>query len=886
MRWLRIGLFSLAGLFAILLTAIAVLLTVDFGRFKDRIEVAATDFLGRELRIDGALHANIGASIEVYAEDVFLANPEWAEDEAFVTARKIDVAVDLWSLINGPIEFERIEIGGVRVNIEKNDAGDASWTFEAFAAVEDAEPVDEETVDEETVGRLPVMLDYAAITDTRISYSTPVMSQPLVFVAESLVSSIDNGNLKVVLTGSLNETPLHFEKMTGPIANLLEYRDVTVDLHGNIGEIEISGSASTDDLLSPRRPKFKLEIDGPNAQYVTDILNMKAVTEGPLDMSFEVRESGEQMVASLEGIFGEFNIKVNGRFQDIQELENIHLDVSADGPDIGTIIRLAGREYEESDAFSVRGNIDRSGPEVTIDNVLVTIGESRLTVDGFFAEFPTANGANLTLVASGPDYGRFNRLLGMPGLLNGSFTTTLSVSPHEDGRTLIDMDANAEHVRIQLHSLLSSSEKFADSTVQLNISGADISVVAAAAGFEGLPAEEFEIAGSVEKDRTGYLLNDFRVLVGDDLIQINGRIGDMPLAGETDLEIAVSGSHLGASVIAFGGSAENLPKGAYHLTGRIQKQDNKLWLRDVEAAIGDNSEYELDLSGFLTIDRDFEDSQISVRMKGASLSAVAELVRVQGVPNFPFEVKADIRRGAANTYFENGLFNSGIVEVAFNGHVGDKPLEDDLIFAFDADVPRMKEVIAEFDIPTDLIPAGDLVASGTLSNRAGRMSLSDFVAKFEGATLRANGDIGPIPTFDGTSIRFSLNGGDLSRVLPPGVSGGSLAHDFSVEGRVGLDGDHLEVDRLNVDIGHTSLGGEVKLSLSPVLASGSFDLKADSPDLFQLLPKLKEISVPQVAKLKFRGAGSWSDNYWSFGDVTLQLGEGSVVISGELDGPL
>ena len=90
------------------------------------------------------------------------------------------------------------------------------------------------------------MLDYAAITDTRISYSTPVMSQPLIFVADSLVSSIDNGDLKVILTGSLNETPLYFEKKTGPIANLLEYRDVTVDLHGNIGEIEINGGLKKD----------------------------------------------------------------------------------------------------------------------------------------------------------------------------------------------------------------------------------------------------------------------------------------------------------------------------------------------------------------------------------------------------------------------------------------------------------------------------------------------------------------------------------------------------------------------------------------------------------------------------------------------------------------
>ena len=103
MRWSRIGLYFLGGMVAVLLLAVVILLTVDLGMFKDRVEVMVTDLLEREFRIDGEMHANLGTSIEFYAEDVFLANPEWADDEPFVTARKIDVAVDAWSLaVLGP----------------------------------------------------------------------------------------------------------------------------------------------------------------------------------------------------------------------------------------------------------------------------------------------------------------------------------------------------------------------------------------------------------------------------------------------------------------------------------------------------------------------------------------------------------------------------------------------------------------------------------------------------------------------------------------------------------------------------------------------------------------------------------------------------------------
>jgi hypothetical protein len=127
---------------------------------------------------------------------------------------------------------------------------------------------------------------------------------------------------------------------------------------------------------------------------------------------------------------------------------------------------------------------------------------------------------------------------------------------------------------------------------------------------------------------------------------------------------------------------------------------------------------------------------------------------------------------------------------------------------------------------------GDLVASGTLRNKAGNMSLQQLVVTFEGTELNASGRIGKLPALDGTKIKFSFSGEDLSRLLPPGESGDSLAHEFAVEGQIALQDSHLEVDRLTANVGVLSLSGEARLALEPLLGSGSLSLKADSPDLF------------------------------------------------------
>ena len=878
MRWLRIGLYILAGAVAILLTAVAVLVSIDLGKFKDRVEVLATDVLGRELRIDGELHAFVGTSFELYAEDVFLANPEWAVDEAFVTVRKIDIAVDVWSLINGPIKIERLEIDGVRVNTEKNDEGDASWIFAGLKTEPDPKK-------EKRIGRLPIILDYAAVNDVQVSYSSPAMAKPLLFIAESFLSTIDADQLRLELRGSLNGTPLHFEETVGPIENLIVFEDVTTNITGNVGEITVRGFTWIDDLRSPHRPRFEIEVEGPNARYLTDVLAIPPVTTGPLRISVSVEERGEDMVASLKGVFGEFNFGVDGRFQDIQKLHNIDFDVTADGPDIGTIARMFGREYAETDPFELRGRISRSGTEVTIDNVLVVIGSSNITIDGFFGDFPTTKGGRLSLQASGPDYGRFNRMFGMPGRLGGPFTTSLQLTPSDGGRTHIEFEANARDIRVKLDSLLSSANRFDGSTVQLEISGPDIATVASAAGVDGLPSEDFRITANIEKDTDGYLVKSFEATVDDDVLGISGHVGDRPLAGKTNIEIGFSGSNLGSSVVMLGGSADRLPKGAFNLRGRVRREDDKLWLRDVQATIGDDEEYNLQLSGFLTPRKQFVGSQVEVHAQGESLAALAELVGQHGVPDLPFNVNAEIRRGQSNTHFDKGRFESGNVVVEFAGNVGDRPLEDDMALTFSASVPMLKDAIGKLGIAVDMLPDGDLVASGSVRQKAGKISAQRIAATFAGATLQLSGDIGRLPSLAGTSLKFELDGEDLSGLLPPSISGESLHHPFAVSGRLLLSGNDMQVDQLQANIGHTILGGKVVIGLEPFLGSGSYTLKADSPDIFQLFPKLKEHTVPQVAKLKYRGSGTWTNDFWSFDRSRLELGEGYIEINGSLNGP-
>ena len=878
MPWRRITLYLVTGIAALLLIAIVLLLTVDFGRFKNQIESAVTNALERELRIEGPLHARLGRNIEIYAERASLANPDGSTEPYFVTAERLDISINTWSLIRDPLVINRADAEGIEMNLEVNEDGSASWEFEGL--------VTEEKKEEETIRpRLPVVLDDVEIRDSAVSFRGPARNKPLEIEIESLQAIQEDDEIRVSLEGLLNGTPISLDKTTGPVANIVNLRDVETTLKGTIGEIVIQGFSKFDDLLEPRRPEIRVDIHGPNAEYLSEILEMPVITRGPMEFEARVEPKGEQMQLSIVSVYGEFDLRVDGEFNDLQQRTDAALDFFADGPDIGSITRPFGLEYEHVDPFELRGKLSRIENELRIEEVFATIGESRLTAEGFFGEFPSTRGAQFKLEATGPDFGRFNRLFGLPGKLRGKFTTTLELAPQDDGRTRVVLEARAPHVELIVNGALSAEPEFVGSTATVHMKGPDIGTVAAAAGAANLPAEPFEIQGDVARDPDGYKLQDLRAHVGDDILKVDGFVANQPLAGQTKLTIDVQGSDLGASVLALGGAADDLPKGAYHLRGRVEPEEDGLRLRGFEAAVGDNQEYELNLDGLLTREPSFVNSEVSVTAHGASLSAFADLLGIQGIPDYPFDVTADMRRGDGRTFVNHGDFEVGNVDVQFSGFAGDKPLEQEAKLTFDASVTDLRAVIGTFDVATDMLPPGDLTVSGSLHSVNERVSADGIVATMNDATLKFDGAVGLPPEFEGTGLHFNAEGKDLSRLLPEDFMHPALHNDFAAEGTLTLKDGMLAVGEIGARLGNTRLRGDISLTVEPPLERGSFSLRSDSPNLFELLKIPDEKPVPDAVAMRFTGRGSWTENYWNFDEFDLRAGKGSLIIIGSLDGP-
>ena len=125
----------LAGLAGGLVAGIAVfavwLSMIDVNAYKPEIIAEAEALTGRKVRLAGPLEVMLWPEVALQAERVTIANAPWSGDEPMVKVGKLGVSVALWPLLGGRFEVERVSLSGVKISLERNQAGEANWAFGA-----------------------------------------------------------------------------------------------------------------------------------------------------------------------------------------------------------------------------------------------------------------------------------------------------------------------------------------------------------------------------------------------------------------------------------------------------------------------------------------------------------------------------------------------------------------------------------------------------------------------------------------------------------------------------------------------------------------------------------------------------------------------------------
>lgn len=883
MRRSRVALFSALGILSIVAIAVIVVMTIDLGRYKGFTENLVSDALGRRFEIRGTFKLELGRKILLVAEDVHLESGDWTGEKDFMSIGHLDSTIDALSFFQGPIMIESLRVSDARVNLEKAADGQNNWTFAGGTNAPEEAAVDHQ---EPRLGALPLMIRQLDISNFRLSYADPAMQRPLAISVDKLTELVDDtGEVKLNLAGAVNQTPFSIAAVAADVTRLVSLQEISATLRGDLGEIRFESSAEIDHLLAPRLPTLKLLVQGPNAEYLTDVIGIERITTGPLRLDVSVTPSGQYLVMSALGNFGEFSVDAKGHVVDLGNFDDIYVEAKASGPNAATIGKLLGNDNFPLDPYQLDVEATISGSNIQLNPLHIEIGVTKLDASASIENFPSPDGASAKVHVSGPDFGKFNKLFGLPGRLTGPFSLDASVDALPGRKADVSLNAKAHDLSLSLKGLWVDAPGFAGSTVDITASGPRFDTVMKTLDVEKSPPDAFELQLSLEKAQSSSAISNGRFRVGSDNLKITGQIGDKPLRSDTNLQFELAGPNFRKTLRSFGANAERLPATEWSTRGGIQWDNGQLVLEQVHTIIGSNREYLLDVESRVTEHPSYLGSTAKISITGAEFGAVAEVGGVLKMPDARFQVTGDIERVANGYSVSDGKIQLGGDSIGINGLIGDRPLRQGTDVTVQLSIAEFRETLASFGLPVDNVPPGPLNARGRLLSQGDVFVLRNVNAETSDAILTATGHLGSFPELIGTDVDLNVTGKDLSRLLPGNKALKATTNSFSMKSKIQISAEEVSFKGLDGKFDKSSLRGAASVSRDPFLEHGRFEVHADTPDFGLFLQRYSGQVTRTGIPMTLVASGDWDRNFWSFDNFLFTLGEGRLAIKGALDGP-
>jgi len=618
MKTRRIALWSTIT-FASLLTFVLVWLwTADLGVFKSQLEDWISKETGREFVIDGEFHVDLTRHAVVIAEDIRFQNADWGDEPYMVKAGRLEVRVDLRSILDGPLLVELIDVDDVEIRLEKRATGASNWDLPLQSK---AKPPAEE---EDRAG-FEVLFDLIDIDRLHLVLESPRLDKPLDLRIERLDQRRrDDDFLELDLQATIDDREVSVDGELGTWAALLAGQDIHFNLQGQLDTFQIETSGQIDDIARPYRPAFQFSASSPDISELAQILGIREELKGNIDLSGSLMpQDNGPLVLDVKGNIGEAVIEAEGAFSNLQDFEQVDIDLLASGPDLGRFLRLAGIDQVRETPFMIAIDATRQGPMLVVEQGRMVFAEAEFVISARLPDFPSVDDGKIAIQIDGPDIERFRYITGLPGSARGAFSIGFELGVAPNGREALELDLTTSLGQINASGQLGDAPRYIGSTFDFQLNSASLARLGSAYGIENLPDQPLGIVGSAILEDGGIRIPKSLVVNVDDVsVVVDGLLALSDGIVGSALSFNLVGPSLAAFTASFG-VADGIPEQPFDVNGSVQAGKEGYRLADVTAMIGSSN---LDLEGLLRPIAGFAGSNVTFALVGPAFEEIIDEV--------------------------------------------------------------------------------------------------------------------------------------------------------------------------------------------------------------------------------------------------------------------
>jgi uncharacterized protein involved in outer membrane biogenesis len=840
---------------------------------RGKVEKLATQALGRDLKIAGALELSISLAPRVTAGDVRLANAPWGSEPSMLRVGRVTLVVDLRSLWSGPVRVRDLEIENARLLLEADGDGRGNWVFATGPAPQPPSG---------PAKRPAVTFEHAAIRGFEMVHRHRPGAEPVTLGVRELEARLDPATRMIDVRGAgqFNGTPWELSGRLGTLERLREGRHVEEALAARIGEARLEIRGRIDEPLVLGKPELDVDVEGPDVAAALQTFGLRSPLTGAFHLQGRLRPAKGGVDVDLIAGVGAVTAKAHGVVDALLSLDAFRFSVEAAGPDASVVGSWVGVRGLPARPFDLSGQVRREDGRLRLEGVKARVGPTSLALTGVLGGPPRLVGTDLTLRAAGKDLSKLSKLAGLR-LPPGPFGVAGRILRRADGLAVegvelqiqgaairaggtlgepphlpnLDLSVDASgpdlsafsrlaHVELpqapfvlrgrvardgralQLHDVegrlgddafggsgrLALAKRLEGTDVQVRVAGPDLARLASYAGLRGAPAEPFDVKGRVRVVPGGYEVEGMNGSVGRVSAAVEGRIG--PSAGLEGTSLSCRAWGPALSDLAAWGLPGNLPADPFSVEGRLRIEEGLLHADGAVANVGPDR---ASVEGVLGAPPDLSRLEVVVGSAGPSLASLARFLAAAGlqlprrVPAAPYQISARVRRVPSGYELREARAKAAETVVWVEGLVGtgNGLLGTDLRFGAEAPDTSLLSELAGTPLPN-----GVFEAHGRLA-RTDPGLLCDGVAVSVGdAHAEVSGTFGAWPGLAGTELRIDASGSDLSRTLGPVVGAAHLpAAAFELSAELAGSAESLATRRFAARLGGSDLGGSITMRL-------------------------------------------------------------------------
>lgn len=274
---------------ALVATAAAIILSMDFNQYRPVIASEVEAATGRQLNLAGEIDVAVSLVPTVTVENVSFANADWGSRPEMVTVERLEVEMELLPLITGEIRVKRVVLAGTDILLETDENGRPNWVFAEGEGAETAAPA------EATSGptRLPTV-NSVAIENASLTYRDGATGQSHTIALSKLSAEASDATspIEIALEGALNDQPITLAGSVGAVQNLLADQPFPVDLSGRAGGATFSVEGEVAQPKSGQGMALNLSVQGDSLADLSGLAGASLPPLGPYSMAGRLTDAG------------------------------------------------------------------------------------------------------------------------------------------------------------------------------------------------------------------------------------------------------------------------------------------------------------------------------------------------------------------------------------------------------------------------------------------------------------------------------------------------------------------------------------------------------------------------------------------------------------------